>query len=216
MIVVQPVTEEEEGPVPPVVQLGNDDRSAERGVEVVILERAVGGSLIKYLPVEEILIDVPFFRGEVKFVGAALGGDVVRSTGGVADFGGNSRSPDLRLLKRVHGRSDQRVGVAQRGPQGPLGVDAVQRVTQLRLRLPQNVICSIVPRLGSFHVVHKMLGLGIGGIGSSCMVFASLMLPTTALSVASKGAEASTLISSGSPRRPRVLRRFSESRRRSA
>ena len=81
VVVIQPPSQQEEGLVFPVVEFGNDHRPAQRGIEVVIFERGVGGGLIEHLPVQPGLVDVTFLRCKVQLVCAALRSEVVRATG---------------------------------------------------------------------------------------------------------------------------------------
>src|SRR5277367_5072156 len=102
MIVIETVAHKKERFVLAVVQLGDHYRSAESRIEVVILKRSSGGHLIEDLTVKPVLIDVAFLGRKMQFVGAALGGEIVRAASGMADFGGYPRGEHLRFLQGIY------------------------------------------------------------------------------------------------------------------
>ena len=93
MIVVKTIPEIEESLVPAVVKLGDDHRTAHRGVEIMIFEirvLKVRDALLEILPVDPGLHDNPLFGRHVQLVGPTFGDDVERSARSMARFGRNS------------------------------------------------------------------------------------------------------------------------------
>src|SRR5208283_2731214 len=130
------------------------------GIEIVIFERGgreVGNALLKIGPVNEILVDVALFRGEVKLIGSTLQDHIVGATSGMADLGGDTSGPNLGLRNGVDGRCNGGAGLADGRTDGLLDVGPIDGVIDEVLRLPEDDIRAAASRY-ALHVVHEVLG----------------------------------------------------------